>query len=74
MFINIEVEIICHCCAFLCLLRPLVEIVPLSPPFYPLQQRSTYGSSRWADPLWLGDLQLARRKGEAQPWRARSVA
>jgi type IV secretory pathway TraG/TraD family ATPase VirD4 len=64
LLINIEVEIICHCCAFLSLLMPLVEIAQLSLPFYPLQQRSTYGSSRWADPLWLGDLQLARRKGE----------
>lgn len=68
LLVNIEVEIICHCCAFLCLLMPLIEIAQLSLPFYPLQQRSTYGSSRWADPLWLGDLHLARRKGtELQP-------
>jgi type IV secretory pathway TraG/TraD family ATPase VirD4 len=65
LLINIEVEIICHLCAFLSLLMPLLEIAQLSLPFYPLQQRSTYGSSRWADPLWLGDLHLARRKGAA---------
>jgi type IV secretory pathway TraG/TraD family ATPase VirD4 len=63
LLINIEVEIVCHCCALLCLLLALLEVAQLSLPFYPLQQRSTYGSSRWADPLWLGDLHLAQRKG-----------
>ena len=65
LLINIEVEIICHLCALLSLLMPLLEVTQLALPFYPLQQRSTYGSSRWADPLWLGDLHLARRKGAA---------
>lgn len=63
LLINIEVEITCHLCAFVSLLFALLEVAQLPLPFYPLQQRSTYGSSRWADPLWLGDLHLARRKG-----------
>lgn len=65
LVLNIEVEIACHLFAFLGLLLALTEVAQLPLPFYPLHQRSTYGSSRWADPLWLGDLHLARRKGES---------
>jgi type IV secretory pathway TraG/TraD family ATPase VirD4 len=33
-------------------------------PYFQVYQRSTYGTSRWADPLWLKDLSLARRKSD----------
>lgn len=65
LVINIEVKIACHLFAFLGLCLALAEVAQLPLPFYPLHQRSTYGSSRWADPLWLRDLSLARRKGES---------
>lgn len=64
LVINIEVEIACHLLAFLGLLLAFAEVAQLPLPFYPLHQRSTYGSSRWADALWLKDLHLARRKDE----------
>lgn len=63
--ISIEVELVCRVLALAGILISWAEVASLSLPYYYLQQRSTYGTSRWADPLLLKDLHLARRKTEA---------
>lgn len=64
LVINVEVELSCHALSLLAILIACAEAAQLPLPYYHLHQRSTYGTSRWADPLLLKDLQLARRKGE----------
>jgi type IV secretory pathway TraG/TraD family ATPase VirD4 len=46
------------------LLISLIETAQLSMPYFHIFQRSTYDTARWADPLMLRDLHLARRKWE----------
>jgi MoxR-like ATPase len=62
--ISIEVELFCHVMALTGLFIAFAEAAQLPLPYYHLHQRSTYGTSRWADPILLKDLGLARRKGE----------
>ncbi|MGH9840193.1 MAG: type IV secretory system conjugative DNA transfer family protein [Blastocatellia bacterium] len=62
--ISIEVEFFCRVMAPVGLLISLTETTQLSLPYFHIFQRSTYGTARWADPLLLKDLNLARRKPE----------
>jgi len=62
--ISIEVELFCHVMSLAAILISWAETATLSLPYYQIHQRSTYGTSRWADPLLLKDLHLARRKTE----------
>jgi type IV secretory pathway TraG/TraD family ATPase VirD4 len=62
--ISIEVELFCHLMSLIGLFIAFAEAAQLPLPYYHLHQRSTYGTSRWADPILLKDLGLARRKGE----------
>lgn len=64
LVINVEVELTCQALSLLVLLIACAEAAQLPLPYYNLHQRSTYGTSRWADSLLLKDLQLARRTGE----------
>jgi type IV secretory pathway TraG/TraD family ATPase VirD4 len=61
--ISVEVELACHALSLVGPLVALAEIAQLPLPYYHLHQRSTYGTARWADPLLLKDLRLARPKG-----------
>ena len=61
--ISVEVELACHALSLIGPLIALAEVAQLPLPYYHLHQRSTYGTSRWADPLWLKDLGLVRLKG-----------
>jgi type IV secretion system protein VirD4 len=62
--ISIEVELFCHVLSLASVLISWTEVASLTFPYYHIHQRSTYGTSRWADPLLLKDLHLARRKAE----------
>lgn len=62
--ISIEVELFCHVMSLAAILISWAETATLPLPYYHIHQRSTYGTSRWADPLLLKDLHLARRKTE----------
>lgn len=62
--ISIEVELFCHVLSLTGVLISWTEVASLTLPYYHIHQRSTYGTSRWADPLLLKDLYLARRKAE----------
>jgi hypothetical protein len=62
--ISIEVELFCHVMSLAGLFIAFAEAAQLPLPYYHLHQRSTYGTSRWADPILLKDLGLSRRKGE----------
>jgi type IV secretory pathway TraG/TraD family ATPase VirD4 len=64
LLISIEVELFCHVMAPVGLLISLTETAQLPLPYFHIFQRSTYGTARWADPLLLKDLSLARRKSE----------
>ncbi|MGH8595173.1 MAG: hypothetical protein ACREXT_00795, partial [Gammaproteobacteria bacterium] len=64
LLISIEVELFCHVMAPVGLLISMTETAQLSLPYFHIFQRSTYGTARWADPLLLKDLNLARRKSE----------
>lgn len=65
MPISIEFELICHILVLIGPLIALAEAASLSLPYFHIHQRSTYGTARWADPLWLRDHRLARRTSEA---------
>lgn len=64
LLISIEVELFCHIMVPVAILISLAEMAQLSLPYFSLFQRSTYGTARWADPLLLRDLHLARRKSD----------
>ena len=62
--ISIEVELVCHILSLVGVLIAIAEVASLPLPYFHIFQRSTYGTARWADPLWLRDHHLARRKSE----------
>ncbi|MEP7342607.1 MAG: type IV secretory system conjugative DNA transfer family protein [Acidobacteriota bacterium] len=63
--VSIEVELFCHVLSLTGVLISWAEVASLTLPYYHIHQRSTYGTSRWADALLLKDLHLSRRKTEA---------
>lgn len=65
--ISMEFELACRALSLGALYLSAAEAATLPLPYYQLYQRSTYGTSRWADPILLKDLKLARRKSEALP-------